>query len=116
MLFRSELIWDLLGVAFLLWFAKRRDVRAPALFALYVTWYCFGRFFEELLRIDPAHHILGLRLNAWVSVIVFVLGIVAFRRISAGKQAFPRPHRRKKPLDPDHPVGPKMSIPKGRVR
>jgi prolipoprotein diacylglyceryl transferase len=114
--FLYELIWDLLGVVFLLWFAKRRQVHAPALFALYVTWYCFGRFFEELLRIDPAHHIFGLRLNAWVSLIVFVFGAVAFRRLSAGKQVFPRPHRRKKPLDPAHPAGPKMSIPKGRVR
>ncbi len=50
----------------------------PNLFALYVAWYCFGRFFEELLRIDPAHHIAGLRLNAWVSIVVFVVAVAYF--------------------------------------
>ena len=32
-------------------------IRRPGLFALYVSYYCFGRFFEELLRIDPAHRL-----------------------------------------------------------
>ena len=31
--------------------------RPPALFALYVMLYTFGRFFEELLRIDPSHEL-----------------------------------------------------------
>ena len=70
--FLYELIWDLAGVVLLLWLDRRYTFRPPALFALYVAYYCFGRFFEELLRIDPSHHILGLRLNAWVSVICFV--------------------------------------------
>ena len=59
--FLYELIWDLAGVALLLWLDKRYTFRPPALFALYVAYYCFGRFFEELLRIDPSHHFLGLR-------------------------------------------------------
>ena len=112
--FLYELLWDLVGVVLLLWIAKRRDIRAPGLFALYIVWYCFGRFFEELLRIDPSHHYLGLRLNAWVSIVVFAGALWAFRQITRDKQVFPRPHRRQKPLDPAHPAGPKMSIPKGR--
>jgi prolipoprotein diacylglyceryltransferase len=56
----------------------RFRIRAPALFALYVSFYTFGRFFEELLRIDPAHEIAGMRLNAWVSILVFVFGVAWF--------------------------------------
>jgi len=39
-------------------------------FAAYVFAYCFGRFFIEMIRIDTAHTIAGLRLNVWVSVII----------------------------------------------
>ena len=66
-----------LGVALLLWLDRRYTFRPPALFALYVSYYCFGRFFEELLRIDPSHHFAGLRINAWVSIVLFV-GSTAF--------------------------------------
>ena len=52
--------------------------RPPALFALYVMLYTFGRFFEELLRIDPSHELGPLRLNAWVSIVVFVLATAFF--------------------------------------
>src|SRR5437764_14264142 len=69
--FPYALIWDLIGVGVLLWVDRRFTIRPPALFALYVSYYCFGRFFEELLRIDPAHHFLGLRINALVSIVLF---------------------------------------------
>src|ERR671933_599075 len=76
--FLYEFLWDLLGVAILLLVGRRFRLRPPALFALYVSYYCFGRFFEELLRIDPAHEFLGLRLNAWVSIVVFVVSTAFF--------------------------------------
>ena len=47
-------------------------VRPPTLFALYVAWYTFGRTFEELLRVDPSHHLLGMRIDFWVSILVFL--------------------------------------------
>ena len=53
--FLYELTYDLIGVAILLWIDRRFKIRRPGLFALYVSYYCFGRFFEELLRVDPAH-------------------------------------------------------------
>jgi prolipoprotein diacylglyceryl transferase len=111
--FLYELIWDLVGVALLVWVGRRFRIVPPNLFALYVAWYCFGRFFEELLRIDPAHHIAGLRLNAWVSAIVFVGAVVYFvLHQRSGRE--PRPHepRRREPPKPAH----RMAIPKGRVR
>ena len=36
------------------------------------TGYTFFRMWMELLRIDEAHHILGMRLNFWVALIVFL--------------------------------------------
>jgi prolipoprotein diacylglyceryl transferase len=76
--FLYELTYDLIGVAILLWIDRRFKIRRPGLFALYVAYYCFGRFFEELLRIDPAHEFYGLRLNAWVSIVGFVLSLGFF--------------------------------------
>jgi prolipoprotein diacylglyceryl transferase len=111
--FLYELLWDVAGVAILLLLAARFRFRPPALFALYVSYYCFGRFFEELLRVDPAHEFLGLRLNAWVSIVVFVCSTAffvwwQFLRRPRGPGAAP-PRR-------TVPRGPKMAIPKGRVR
>ena len=57
--------------------AARRATRTLKLgqtFALYVALYTFARFFFENMRIDPAHEIAGLRINAWVSIVVFVFG------------------------------------------
>jgi len=34
------------------------------------------RFFIEGLRIDPAHQAGGLRLNQWVSIVVFTISAV----------------------------------------
>jgi hypothetical protein len=53
-------------------------VRAPGLFALYVAGYSLGRIGEELLRVDPAHHVLGLRLNFFVASALFAVGLVWF--------------------------------------
>jgi len=106
--FLYELIWNLIGVGVLLFVSKRFRIKPPALFALYVAWYTFGRFFEELLRIDPAHHIAGLRFNAWVSIIVFVLSVVWFWWAQFWRT------RPRKPLEPEK--RPAMAIPRSRVR
>ncbi len=47
-------------------------------FALYVMLYTFGRFWFENMRIDPAHHVAGLRINAWVSIGVFLAAFAWF--------------------------------------
>jgi prolipoprotein diacylglyceryl transferase len=111
--FLYEFIYDLIGVGILLFVGWRFRIRPPGLFALYVSYYCFGRFFEELLRIDPAHHFLGLRLNAWVSIVLFVVSTAFFiwwqfirDEPAEGEQVRARPA----------PVGPAMAVPKGRVR
>jgi prolipoprotein diacylglyceryl transferase len=56
----------------------RRRLKFGQTFALYVALYTFARFFFENMRIDPAHEIAGMRLNAWVSILVFVFGVAWF--------------------------------------
>jgi prolipoprotein diacylglyceryl transferase len=73
--FLYELLWNLLVFATLLAVGRRVRMRAPALFFLYVALYTFGRFWFELLRIDPAHHILGVRLNVFVAAVVFAVAV-----------------------------------------
>jgi prolipoprotein diacylglyceryl transferase len=110
--FLYELIYDTLIVGVLLLLDRRFRFKPPALFALYVSLYTFGRFFEELLRIDPSHHFAGLRLNAWVSIVVFVVSTAffvwwQFFHRSKTDPARPRPTRQV-------PEGPTMAIPRGR--
>jgi prolipoprotein diacylglyceryltransferase len=59
---------------------NHRRIKPPGLFALYVTGYSAFRIFEESLRIDPAHHILGLRLNFFVAVVLTIGGALWFLR------------------------------------
>ena len=110
--FLYELIWDFIGVGLLIWVGRRFTIRPPGLFALYVAWYCFGRFFEELLRVDPAHHIAGLRFNAWVAAILFFASVIYFVLHQRGARG--RGVREPKREPPKK--GPTMAIPRGRVR
>jgi prolipoprotein diacylglyceryl transferase len=82
--FLYEIIWNLALAAFLVWLGHHRKIRAPGLFALYVAGYSGFRIFEETLRIDPAHHILGERLNFWVALILCIAGLVWFVAIQRG--------------------------------
>jgi prolipoprotein diacylglyceryl transferase len=79
--FLYEIIWNLLLAATLVWLGHHRRIKPPGLFALYVAGYSFARIWEELLRIDPAHRILGMRLNFWVASALFIAGIAWFVRI-----------------------------------
>jgi prolipoprotein diacylglyceryl transferase len=78
--FLYEIVWNLALAGLLVWLGRRRLVRAPGLFALYVTGYSLGRIGEELLRVDPAHHILGLRLNFFVAATLALVGLAWFAR------------------------------------
>jgi prolipoprotein diacylglyceryl transferase len=110
--FLYELTWNLAGVVVLLLLDRRFRIRPPGLFALYVAWYTFGRAFEELIRIDPAHEFLGLRLNFYVSVALFAAAIVTFIW-SQRRRGGERPVRRR---GAPTPALKKMALPKGRVR
>ncbi len=78
--FLYELVFDLALAAFLVWLGNHRRIRPPGLFALYVAGYSAFRIFEESLRIDPAHHFLGLRLNLYVATLLCLTGLIWFAR------------------------------------
>jgi prolipoprotein diacylglyceryl transferase len=78
--FLYEIIWNLSLAALLVWLGHHRRIRPPGLFALYVAGYSAFRIFAELIRVDPAHHVFGLRLNLFVAVTLTVVGLVWFVR------------------------------------
>jgi len=84
--FLYELIWNLLLACGLVWLGHHRKIRPPGLFALYVAGYSLARVGEEMLRVDPAHHIFGLRLNLYVAVILCLAGLAWFVRIQRAPQ------------------------------
>jgi len=90
--FLYELIWNLLLAGALVWLGRHRDIRAPGLFALYVAGYSFGRIGEELLRVDPAHYFLGLRLNFYVATFSCLSGLAWFALIQRGARVPSVPH------------------------
>ena len=78
--FLYELSWNLALAAALVWLGHHRRIRAPGLFALYVAGYSGFRILEELLRTDPAHHVLGLRLNFFVATVLCLTSLAWFVR------------------------------------
>ncbi|GAB2979086.1 prolipoprotein diacylglyceryl transferase [Streptomyces pseudoechinosporeus] len=69
--FLYESLWCLGVVALVIWADRRYRLDRGRAFALYAAAYTAGRFWIEYLRVDEAHHILGLRLNDWTSLLVF---------------------------------------------
>ncbi|NEC51246.1 prolipoprotein diacylglyceryl transferase [Actinospica acidiphila] len=92
--FLYESLWCV-GVALLvIWADRRFTLGHGRAFALYVAGYCAGRFWIEYMRVDEAHHILGLRLNNWTALLVFLLAvlyIVLSARKRPGREAVVEP-------------------------
>lgn len=94
--FLYEMAWSLAFAAFLVWLGHFRRIRAPGLFALYVAGYSGFRIVEELIRIDPAHHILGLRLNFYVAILLCAIGLLWFLWAQSNKSIIsPQAHHLK---------------------
>src|SRR5690606_22226276 len=82
--FLYESLWNVaLGFA-LIYLGRRFSLRHGRLFALYVAGYTLGRFWIEGLRIDPvggidhAVEFLGLRINQYTALALFVGALVYF--------------------------------------
>jgi prolipoprotein diacylglyceryl transferase len=94
--FLYEIIWNLIGVAVIL-FVERTyrlqqrkifDVTVPWLvpgvlrlqwgkaIGLYLIWYGAGRIVWENIRIDPSEIFFGLRTNVWAAIGAVVLGLI----------------------------------------
>lgn len=79
--FLYESLWcTLIGFLLIRFGAK---LKGGQTFALYVAAYCLGRFAFELIRIDEANLILGIRVNVFVAIAVGLSALAAFRKFSA---------------------------------
>ncbi|MEU4829430.1 prolipoprotein diacylglyceryl transferase [Streptosporangium sp. NPDC023615] len=84
--FLYESLWNLALALALIWIGGRFALRHGRLFALYVAGYTAGRFWIEGLRVDPANEILGLRLNQWTSIALF-LGALAYVHLTRNRRS-----------------------------
>lgn len=75
--FLYELLWNVLVFALLIFVDRRFKIGHGRLFAMYVAAYCVGRFWVELVRVDPATQFGGIRVNSFTSTLVF-LGAIAY--------------------------------------
>ena len=75
--FLYEALWNLAGAALLVWIGRRmlarRGLTGGRLLWVYLMVYTAGRVWIEMLRIDEAETILGLRLNVWTSIVIFLV-------------------------------------------
>ena len=80
--FLYEVLWNLGVAAFVAFLTPRLspNLRKGYAWAIYVAGYTLGRFWIELLRSDTATELIGVRINVWVALLVFVLAIVVIFR------------------------------------
>ena len=91
--FLYESLWCLaLGLA-LIWVDHHLELKKFQVFALYCMGYTAGRFVFEEMRIDPAHTIGPLRLNAWVSIVVFISAFAWFLWLNRHGRPVVRPEQ-----------------------
>ena len=78
--FLYEALWNLAGAVLLVWIGRRMLARSGVtggrLLWVYLMVYTAGRVWIEMLRIDEAETILGLRLNVWTSIVIFLVGAI----------------------------------------
>ena len=83
--FLYEMLWNLALCGLLIWIDRKRVTRPGNLLAIYVGLYFLGRLWIELLRVDTASQIAGVRVNVWLSIIgmggaILVFIVRGFRR------------------------------------
>ncbi len=84
--FLYEFIWNLGAFGLVIWADQRFRLGYGRVLALYVMVYTAGRGWIEMLRIDDVQlqDVLGLRLNVWTSIVLFVLATAYF--VIAGRR------------------------------
>jgi prolipoprotein diacylglyceryl transferase len=74
--FAYEALWNFGLVGFIVWAGKKIVLKPGRWFSVYLVGYGVGRFWVELMRSDTVTKLLGLRVNTWVSALIFLVGIV----------------------------------------
>ena len=84
--FLYECIWNLGAMGVVIYLDRKLRLGFGRCFALYVMAYCLGRGWIEHLRIDNVEYndVLGLRLNVWTSIVLFVAALAYF--VVAGRR------------------------------
>ena len=78
--FLYESLWCLAVAFALVQLEKHVGLKNGQVFALYVAFYTLGRVWIEMLRIDTANTILGIRLNVFTALVVGFIAILWFIR------------------------------------
>lgn len=70
--FLYEALWNLGVAAIIIWVVPRvlPQLKRGLQFGIYVALYTLGRLWIELLRVDTATEVFGVRVNVWTSLIV----------------------------------------------
>lgn len=76
--FLYESLWCLVVAVVILVLDRRLRFARGQVLALYLMGYTVGRFFFEIMRTDPAELVLGQRVNVWVAIAVFLLGLALY--------------------------------------
>ena len=76
--FLYESLWSLLGIVVLLLLERRFNLRWGRMFAAYLMWYSFGRFFVESIRLDTSDVFFGLRTNQISALVGILVGLALF--------------------------------------
>jgi prolipoprotein diacylglyceryl transferase len=78
--FLYEFTWCVIGFAVVVWLDRRFRLGHGRVLALYVMTYTLGRGWIEMLRIDTVQldNVLGLRLNVWTSIVLFLAATAYF--------------------------------------
>lgn len=97
--FLYEIIWNLAGIAVLLYLERKWNLEKRTIFgmtlpvpvgdktprlqwgkvwALYLIWYGIGRAIFESIRVDPSEVFLGIRSNVWGAFAAILVGIVLY--------------------------------------
>ena len=107
--FLYESLWNLGLVLFLIWVDRTQKLRRGALLAVYIVGYLSARWWLETIRIDPATHIAGIRINIWMSIIGITLAggwlLVKGRRVADEPAGSDDPAGSDEPAGSDDPSG-----------
>lgn len=87
--FLYESLWCLLTGLIVIWADRKFRMGHGRVFALYVAIYCAGRLAFELVRIDNATLVFGIRVNVFTSILIglgAIIYIIVSARLRPGRE------------------------------
>ena len=85
--FLYESIWCFIAALILIKMGSRKRFAPGSIFTLYVALYCLGRALIEMIRIDEANLIFGVRLNVWTSGVLLFASLIYLRQNQLPKES-----------------------------